>query len=513
MTTLPSSELNNSCTDLDESGEAMHVAVENLRHELAAERASSEDQRRLSVHLKQKLLTLEEELAQSQRSSDDQAGRESALKKQLAQKEAALAKARQKTQTFESLNKDLDQAVADLQLDLAGTKSREETHQSRLLALKQELAEKDNSLRELKRKVEGAQERKSKAEAEAKQMRDAMKSLEGAETARLVQLEAQLLASQANCEAVQGEKVDLEEEVRILQQECGKISDLSAEKDGMEASFRDQIARLQDELAEVKLAHNSDQLAIAALQQQVVVLEREVGRRQEDLECHEASEAELQTLSTDLETQLKTVKERSLEMSTEHAALQQALERQSDIEVELHSKVGTLKVLLEEAEAQSALHYEAMEQAFEEKGKQLAEDLLLQSELQEAGAQLAMATTNQNMQQELIARLQTSLSASTAEMSQSRSDFAAQEAVKARISEESQLLQSEAQKNVKLIQSLRAQLSKSEDELTVANTAFQTLQTVEAELRGQLQKQESSISESSGQLKVQERLSRSLDHI
>ena len=98
-------------------------------------------------------------------------------------------------------------------------------------------------------------------------------------------------------------------------------------------------------------------------------------------------------------------------------------------------------------------------------------------------------------------------------MSQSRSDFAAQEAVKARISEESQLLQSEAQKNVKLIQSLRAQLSKSEDELTVANTAFQTLQTVEAELRGQLQKQESSISESSGQLKVQERLSRSLDHI
>ena len=46
MTTLPSSEqLNNSCTDLDESGElhqAMQQAMERLRNDLAAEQPVAE---------------------------------------------------------------------------------------------------------------------------------------------------------------------------------------------------------------------------------------------------------------------------------------------------------------------------------------------------------------------------------------------------------------------------------------------------------------------------------------
>ena len=44
MTTLPSSELNQSGTDLDESSEAqaLHQAMDNLRNELAAEQSHAE---------------------------------------------------------------------------------------------------------------------------------------------------------------------------------------------------------------------------------------------------------------------------------------------------------------------------------------------------------------------------------------------------------------------------------------------------------------------------------------
>eukprot|EP00438_Fugacium_kawagutii_P021111 Skav213901 [mRNA] locus=scaffold1439:75331:87799:- [translate_table: standard] len=517
MTTLPSSEQNNSCTDeMDETGElhqAMQQAMEGLRNELAAEQT---DQKRLSAHLKQKLLTLEEELGQSHRQNEEQAGRESSLKKQVSQKDAALAKARQKIQTFESLNKDLDQAVADLQLDLAGTKSREEAHHSRMLALKQELSERDSALRDLRRKADAEVTRQKvrteRAEADAKQARE------------------ELLASQQAREALQGNQADLEKQVTValsgLKQECTKIETISSAKNEMEASFRQQVSQLEDELATVKIAHNSDQLAIAALQQQVVELEREFQIRQEELDGRIASEAALQG-------DLRKMKEQLDEASSEQSALQQALERQSGIEVELHSKASSLKAALDEAEERHrsdssqnlALEREVAQleteisslrmsmKTLEDKTAaqdeshqlQIAEGLLLQNKLQEASAQLAQATMTEEMQQELISRLQGTLSTSEVDLSQSRTDLAAQEALKSRLQEDLVQLQEDATQGQKLIKELRSQLMKSEDELSVANTAFQTLQSMEGELRKQLGQRDQSIAETRNELKLQER--------
>lgn len=498
-----------------------------------------QDQRRISAHLKQKLLTLEDELGQYHRQCEEQTGRESGLKKQLTQKDSALAKARQKIQTFESLNKDLDQAVADLQLDLAGTKSREEAHQGRLLALKQELSEKDSALRELRRKAEACQERKKQAEAEAKQARETVKSLEEAETRKVAELEEELLLSQRACEGLQGRKADLEEQVKSLEQECSAIQEISsAKKNDMEVSLKQQISQLEDELATVKLAHNSDQLAIAALQQQVIELEREFGMRQEELDAHSVSEAALQARAADLEKDLCKTKEQLEEAFGEQSVLKHALERQSGIEVELHSKASCLKAALDEAEERhrsDTSHNLALERevaqletelsslrmsvkTLEDKSSaedeshqmQLAEGLLLQNKLQEASAQLAQATMTEEMQQELISRLQGTLSSSEVDLSQSRTDLAAQEAVKSRLQEDLVQLQADASQSQKLVKDLRSQLGKSEDELSVANTAFQTLQSMETELRNQLGLRDNLISESRSELKVQEQLGQTI---
>ncbi|CAJ1332124.1 unnamed protein product, partial [Effrenium voratum] len=135
VTTLPSSEVNSSDVGMLEEAQ---TSMDRLRSELESERASSEDQRRLTAHLKQKMMTLEGELAATRRQFEEQASREIGLKKQIAQKDTVLSKAKHKIQSSESLNKDLDQAVADLQLDLSRTKSREEASQMKMAALKQE---------------------------------------------------------------------------------------------------------------------------------------------------------------------------------------------------------------------------------------------------------------------------------------------------------------------------------------------------------------------------------------
>ena len=393
-------------------------------------------------------------------------------------------------------------------------------------------------------------ERKQRAEAEAKEAREMVKSLqgaiEGAEAEKIAGLQEELMMSQQVCEGLQGRKADLEEKVRTLEKETTKLQEVSAEKDGMEVSFRQQINQLEDELANVKLAHNSDQLAIAALQQQVVELEKEVGNRQKSFESKEASEAELQVLSADLEKQLLTSKAQLDEALSEQLALQRALERQSGIEVDLRTEAGNLKSALEEAVerhrkdeealagSQSqvvALERDAAESEAEisslrascaelerqvkvledmsaaqdeSQQRQLAEEILLQSKLQEVSAQLASATMAEEMQQELISRLQGTLSTSEIDLSQSRTHLAAQEAVKLRLQENLEHLRVETTQNQKVIRELRSQLNKSEDELSVANTAYQTLQSMEAELRSEIAQQDRCLSESRGELKVQE---------
>ena len=118
--------------------------------------------------------------------------------------------------------------------------------------------------------------------------------------------------------------------------------------------------------------------------------------------------------------------------------------------------------------------------------------------------QLARSLRNDEMQQELTAKLRSSLNSSEVNLSEYRSNLEAQEAMESQLRKHVDSFRSESKEQKKIAADLSLRLAESEDERNASDTAYQTLQSIETELRGQLSEEREQLSELRGALQVQQ---------
>ena len=448
---------------------------------------SLKDQHRLTAHLQQKLASLEDELAaahaahqsimidQSSQSEEavetyaDMVEVREQLRGELREREVAILAATRQMEMCESLNNELDQAVADLQTDLTACKQKEEAHQATVES-------RDAAVEEWKAQAQQWQVRASQLEEE------------------------------------------LDAQVKALQDSVCQVTDSTT-----------QIAKLESQLSSFKQTDESSQVVITSLQQEV-----------SELQAIKKREAAA------LQQELAVAKKDGERLQEEQLALQQAVEHQTGLEADAHAEAAGFKDALEAA-AEKNMLLESTTQLMQQeldtlenetasaKGKAgedqqyiaklqqqlevLEDEIVSSKKLQEAQLgshadlhrallqtedQLARSLLNDEMQQELTAKLRSSLNSSEVNLSEYRSNLEAQEAMESQLRKHVENFRSESKEQKKIATDLRLQLAESEDERNASDTAYQTLQSIETELRGKLSEEGEQLSELHAAFQVQQ---------
>ena len=512
------------------------------------------DQYRLTAHLQQKLTSLEDELAAAHRLSqssqlemgcaeDSQLAEAEAealelrvqLQSELKERDEAISAATRQMEMCEALNKELDQAVADLQIDLAACKQKEEGHDATVESLQQEVRSKDEAVQEWKAHAQQWQVRASQLEteldAQVRTLGDSVRQVTDS-AAQIANLERELRSSKESAERSQVALASLQQQVLELEAEAGSRNAERELQDLATAELHSRAASLEEELC-------AEQDRCQALACRVETTGNELSQTREDLATAKAE-------SVEDRAQLANAADHGDRLREEHLALQKAVEHQHGLEADAHAEATSLKVALEaateknmlletttqimqqevdalEAETASAraragedqLHITKLQHALET----LEEEVVTGKKLQEAQLgthadlhramvqtedQLARALRSDEMQQELTAKLRTSLGASEVSLSQYRASLEAAEAMESQLRKQLDTLRTESKEQKKTATDLNIKLAQSEEERNASDTAFETLRSIEGDLRGQLAQEAEQLSEVRSALQVQQ---------